>query len=59
MQARQAYRVRVLRRRGGWGERDLALTPADLMAETARLRRDPDVQALEVLCEGEHLYTLT
>lgn len=59
MQTRKVYRVRVLSRRGGWQERDVAITPTDLMAETARLRRDPEVKAVEVLHEGEHLFALT
>lgn len=58
MQARKVYRVRVLSRRDGWREHEMAVTPADLMTFTADLRRDPEVQAVEVLHEGEHLYAL-
>ena len=58
MEARQVYQVRVLRRAGARQELQLACTPAELMVEAHRLRRDPDARAVEVLHEGEHLYAL-
>ncbi|MFC3067986.1 hypothetical protein [Phenylobacterium soli] len=58
MNTPRVYELRVLKRAGAWRSHELVCTPAEVMIEAQRLRREPGARVVEVRHAGEHLYAL-